>query len=158
MGETETYCAAQGEHNIGVSTDAGVQLPRQVVIPVDCVVPDMPVSIDEDSGHLGAMNQKYASGAASITPSTNSNQIQYMSHQSHVNTLGMQSGTANSGVARTHSNATNGSHAAHAHTAAEPVVDLSLPTPYAQPDYMGTGFAPRQGQDIFDTWCGPYIH
>ena len=65
----------QGELNSGVNpNDPGAQLPRQVVIPVDCVVPDMPVSMD-DSGHIHAMNQKYASGTASVATTNGTHSV-----------------------------------------------------------------------------------
>lgn len=120
-------------------------MPRQVVIPVDCVVPDMPVSMDEDSGQLNTLAQKYASGSASVH--TAGSQYVHSMHHSHAQTLAAHTA---SGGGRTNSSAT------HAQNAAEPVVDLSVPTPYAQPDYMGAGLAPRQGQDIFDTWCATH--
>lgn len=111
-----------------------MQHPNQVVIPVDCVVPDMPVSMDEDSGQLHTMGYKNAPG---MNPA----------HYSHA-----QMGHKNSG-------AMSNAQAAHAYAAghmpAEPVVDLSVPVQQVQPDYMGAPFmgVPRQGQDIFDTWC-----
>lgn len=140
----------QGDGANGISNDPGVQHPRQVVIPVDCVVPDMPVSMDDDSCQLNTMTQKYASGTASVTTNgTHTSQYMQNMHPSHAHTLGVQTA---SGTVRANSIEMNGLHASHLHTTAEPVVDLSVPTPYAQPDYMGAGLAPRQGQDIFDTW------
>jgi hypothetical protein len=112
-----------------------MQLPAQVVIPVDCVVPDMPVSMDEDSAHLHAMGQKFHPGV---------NPAHYSHAMVHNGSVGM-----------------NYQHAAHAYTAglvaAEPVVDLSMPM-NVQPDYMGAPFAaPRQGGDIFDTWYALFL-
>jgi hypothetical protein len=137
----------QSEQEQFTTHDPGV--PRQVVIPVDCVVPDMPVSMDEDSGQLNTMAQKYGSVTASgAIPGTGT--TPYM-HPSNAHTLAAQSA---SGVCRTNSSAVNNSHAQQAQVAPEPVVDLSVPmrAQYAQPDFMGAGLAPRQGQDIFDTW------
>ena len=101
--ETDNGTALQGEMNNGVNpNDPGVQLPRQVVIPVDCVVPDMPVSMDDDSGQLNAMNQKYASGSASVATTNGTHSVQYMQnmHPSHAHTLAAHTA---SGVARTNS-------------------------------------------------------
>jgi hypothetical protein len=87
---------------------------QQVVIPVDCVVPDMPASIDDESGALHGDPAK----------------------------LGMDHYVAVDG----RKNGANNHYS-------EPVVDLSIPMNAHQPDYMYTEFVPRQGQDIFDTWC-----
>lgn len=146
-----------GEQANGINNDPNSQLPRQVVIPVDCVVPDMPVSMDDDSGQLNTLNQKYASGSASVANSNGTHTTQYMQsmHPSHAHTLVHTASAAG----RTNSSAMNGthpSHASHAHSPADqPVVDLSVPTPHAQPDFIGAGLAPRHGQDIFDTWYVP---
>jgi hypothetical protein len=146
----KVFCVVQGDLANGINNDQEVQLPRQVVIPVDCVVPDMPVSMDEDSGHLNTMPQKYAAAAVSVDAAQNgTNYSTSMNQSSQVGTLAAYTA---GGAGRTNSTPANSTHPSHAHVAAEPVVDLSVPTPYAQPDFMGAGFAPRQGQDIFDTW------
>jgi hypothetical protein len=112
-----------------------VQLPAQVVIPVDCVVPDMPVSMDGGSGHMHNIGAKYHPG---MDPA----------HYSHA--MGHR---GNTGM--------NYQHAANAYgngyVASEPVVDLSMPV-NVQPEYMGAPFvAPRQGGDIFDNWCALFL-
>lgn len=113
---------------LGTNSGNGrMQLPGQVVIPVDCVVPDMPVSMDEDSANL---HHKYSAG---MNPA----------HYSHA-----PMGHKNSGQM--------GNAYAVGHVSSEPVVDLSVPVG-VQPEYMGAPFAPRHGQDIFDTWCAPII-
>lgn len=110
--------------------------PRQgqVVIPVDCVVPDMPVSMDEDSGHLHTMGQKFPGAIPA----------HYSAQMGHK-----------------HSEAMTNAHVSHAYAAgqvpSEPVVDLSVPV-NVQPEYLGAPFAPRHGQDIFDTWWVSHLH
>lgn len=105
-----------------------LQLPGQVVIPVDCMVPDMPVHMDEDSAQFHMMGQKLPPG---MNPA----------HYSRAVMSGKDSGAM--------------SQYSHAYAAgyvpSEPVVDLSVPM-NAQVDTMGAPFAPRHGQDIFDTW------
>ena len=105
-----------------------MQLPGQVVIPVDCVVPDMPVSMDEDSAALHAMGQKYHPG---MNPAHYSQAQMGYKGSEHMN---------------------NGHAYAAGHVSSEPVVDLSVPVG-VQPEYLAAPFAPRYGQDIFDTWC-----
>lgn len=110
-----------------------MQLPGQVVIPVDCVAPDMPVSMDEDSVHLH-MGQKFTPG---VNPA----------HYSYAQQMQPKSSGAMSNAQAAHAYA-NG------HVPSEPVVDLSVPM-NAQPDYMGAAFAPKQ--DIFDTWYALFL-
>lgn len=90
----------------------------QVVIPVDCVVPDMAGSMDGDSGQLHTVGQKYVATGYSRPTDVR------------------------------HSPAQHG----QTHYAPEPVVDLSIPM-HTNQEYMAAAYAPRQGQDIFDTWC-----
>lgn len=88
----------------------------QVVIPVDCVVPDVAGSMDGDSGQLHTVGQKYVATGYSRQHDMRNSPVQ----------------------GHTHSN--------------EPVVDLSIPM-HTNQEYMAAAYAPRQGQDIFDTWC-----
>lgn len=90
----------------------------QVVIPVDCVVPDMAGSMDGDSGQLHTVGQKYVA----------------------------------TGYSRQADTRPSPSQQGHVQHSPEPVVDLSIPM-HTNQEYMAAAYAPRQGQDIFDTWC-----
>lgn len=94
----------------------------QAVIPVDCVVPDMAASMDDDSGQLHTVGQKYVASG-------------------YVRQGDMRKGPGPHG---------------QTHYSPEPVVDLSIPM-HTNHEYMGAAYAPRQGQDIFDTWCEPHL-